>query len=159
MKERNINADELSAYLKSTGKTFSLAMERHGVVEGNRPDHSQPCPYCGGNNRFWYSANYDCFFCRKCPAPSGQKQRRISIYDLESHHFSIDNFPEVLVGIPSGHDMEQTLPFDSVTTARDFSVDGNMFGGSYLEIFDDESISVFERIRIEEFEDSLKGVV
>ena len=105
MKERNINADELSAYLKSTGKTFPLAMERHGIVEGNGKDHSQPCPHCGGSNRFWYSADYDSFFCRKCPPPSGQKQRRISIYDLEAHHFGMGNFPEVLerIAVASGY--------------------------------------------------------
>ena len=104
MKERNINADELNAHLKNTGRTFSIAKKRHGIVEGNGKDHSQPCPLCGGSNRFWYSADCDCFFCRKCPAPSGQKQRRISIYDLESHHFGIDNFPEVLERIAIASD-------------------------------------------------------
>jgi putative DNA primase/helicase len=94
-----IDADELSAYLKSSGKTFSLCKERYGLVEGNGKDHSQACPICGGNNRFWFSEEYDCFFCRKCPPMAGQKQRRYSIYDLESHCNHVTSFPDVLVNI------------------------------------------------------------
>ena len=72
MTKRSVNADELKQHLKNIGQTFErIGKGLCGLTDGNGKDHSQPCPLCGGNNRFWYSADCAKWFCRKCKATGG----------------------------------------------------------------------------------------
>jgi hypothetical protein len=58
--------------LKSTGRTFEkVGKALCGLTDGNGKDRSQPCPFCGGNNRFWYSTESNRWFCRKCKPTGG----------------------------------------------------------------------------------------
>jgi len=91
MTERKVNVDDLNRHLRSAGLTFSLTKKQGGVSDGNGKDHSQACPFCQeGKNRFWFSVEYDRFFCRKCKPRGGY-----SIYDVIMHHQGI-GFREVL---------------------------------------------------------------
>ena len=72
MTERKINADELKQHLKNAGRTFDrVGKGLCGLTDGNGKDHSQPCPFCEGDNRFWYSAKYERWFCRRCKPTGG----------------------------------------------------------------------------------------
>jgi hypothetical protein len=84
-KQSGINIDELKRHLKDTGQTFSLMLRIGGIAEGKGIDHSQPCPHCEGNNRFWYSREYERCYCRKCK-PNGEG---FDIFALVQHHRSI----------------------------------------------------------------------
>ena len=85
MTERNINVDDLRQHLKDTGQTFDLMKRLAGIAEGNGKDHSQPCPHCGGTDRFWYSVDYERCYCRKCN-PNG---KGYDIFALVQHHQGI----------------------------------------------------------------------
>ena len=55
--------------------------------------------------------------------------------------------------------MEQTLPFDFVTTAGGFAINRNVFGISDFQSFDEKPVGFFERVGIEQFKDAVEGVV
>ena len=55
--------------------------------------------------------------------------------------------------------MEQTLTFDVVTSARGFAINGDMPWLTDFQIFDDESIGVFEGLWIEHFKDAIECVM
>ena len=50
------------------GHEFDLAMRYCGIAPGKRGDreHSQPCPFCEGDDRFYFVARLGRFFCRRC---------------------------------------------------------------------------------------------
>ena len=73
MSGRDVNVAELKQHLKSTGQTFErVGKGLCGLTDGCGEGHNQPCPICGGTNRFWYGAEYDCFCCRRCPTNGGK---------------------------------------------------------------------------------------
>ena len=83
MSERKINSKVLTQYLIDTEQMFPLMMELGGLDEGIGKDHSQPCPVCGGDDRFWHSVDNGWCYCRKC-------EKVYSIFDLIMHHHGID---------------------------------------------------------------------
>ena len=91
MAQSNVNRNELHQYMMHTGQIFHLATVHGGIGEGNGKDHSQPCPLCGGNNRFWYSDAVGTFYCRKCMSNGSG----YSIFDLVMNHRHI-TFPDAV---------------------------------------------------------------
>ena len=101
MSERKIKVADLNQYLKDNDLILTLAQKLAGISDGT----GEPCPFCGGEDRFYYGADSGKFYCRTC-MPNG---RGHSIYDLIMHYHGID-FKESLkmTAIKSGFlDSEQ----------------------------------------------------
>ena len=93
MTKKNVNPRDLKDYLRRTGQIIPLMMKYGGIENGIGKDHSQPCPFCGGTDRFWYSSCHERFFCRdpeknECLANKGvdvlflvQHKQRMSFRD------------------------------------------------------------------------------
>ena len=50
------------------GREFELALRYCGLTAGQRGDkeHHQPCPFCGGKDRFYFRKDKKKFACRQC---------------------------------------------------------------------------------------------
>jgi|GEM_PF-3227980 len=89
-KKFNISVDDLNRHVKDTHQTFALMMTLGGLTEGDGRNHSQPCPYCGGTDRCWYSDDCGRVFCRHCKSTGGY-----NLYDIVQHNQGI-GFTEAL---------------------------------------------------------------
>ena len=76
-----INVKNLNQYLKNTNQTFAIMRRLGGLMDGTGNDRSQPCPFCGGTNRFRFSADCGKCYCRRCK-PDGEGY---SVYDVVMH--------------------------------------------------------------------------
>ena len=113
MSERKINANLLTRHLKATDQLFSLAVELGGLVEVTDENQGRPCPFCGGDDRFWRSDTLQRFFCRKCK-PDGYGY---SIYDLIMQHKRISfKKAKELVAERSGFFDRKPLSEEAVST-------------------------------------------
>ena len=103
-----INRKDLDQYLKDTGQMFHMMQKLGGLYDDE--GRGQPCPFCGGEDRLWYSEEYGKCYCRKC-MPDG---KGCSIYDLVMHKYDV-SFPEALALIAEASGFEistdrQTIP-------------------------------------------------
>jgi len=49
------------------GRELELAHSLCGIaVSSKKKEHNQPCPVCGGKDRFWYKESIKLFTCRQC---------------------------------------------------------------------------------------------
>ena len=65
----------------------------------------------------------------------------------------------LVLRIKSRHDMEQTLTFDIVTSARGFAINGNVFCGADFQTFHEEAIRFFKGFWLKQIEDATEGIV
>ena len=52
-----------------SGRELYYAQQIIGLTDGKNPrdhEHHQPCPVCGGNDRFWFNPVKQTFHCRRC---------------------------------------------------------------------------------------------
>ena len=125
----NLNAQNIKTHLKLTDQTFPLMKKYAGIADGRGKDHSQPCPFCGGTDRCWYSNDNEMFFCRDpdkvdCPARKG-----VDVFALVQREQGV-SFTEALVLIAreSGYEAasgQETMPtFPESVDGSDKPVDG-----------------------------------